>query len=141
MTQALNQNSILYDIDNIATDLNNKTDRDLLNLSNTGKITGSGFSMPSSAKYLDVTLQSSGTYYASPANGWWYFRKLAYAGEWTNINGPCIAFDCSAQHNGDWLSSFIPVNKGDRIQVLYTASGTLGYFRFYYAVGSESEAS
>lgn len=60
MTEALNQNSILYNVDDIVTDLNNKADKDLLNINSSiiqfsGKWVGSNYTIASGVNLPDNT--------------------------------------------------------------------------------------
>lgn len=137
---------IQVDIDNIATDLNGKADVDLTNITDTAKIMMAHNAMPSNT-YDTLTLGATGTTYTAPADG--YFVG------WTavsTVNGQYIAFLVNGDINTSFASEvyrnstnsyqhplWVPVKKGDVMKVQYTLS--LSMFRFYYAVGSESEAS
>lgn len=103
----------------------------------------SGWGMPSS-KYIDLTLGASGTTYTAPANGWFFVNKKGNALHqyfWLQNNTKMIALRSSCSDGAtDNCLVLIPVEKGDIVQAIYTTAGTLVRFRFYYAVGSESEA-
>lgn len=120
--------------------LNNKMDRDNLNASNTGTAVGGGWSFPSD-KYIDLTLNASGSYYAAPANG--YVRLTAKS---NNANFAQVqlygraAMRCPVTAPGAFIAAFIPVFKGEVFAADYTNVSSTE-FRFYYAQGSESEAS
>ena len=130
--------SIQVDIDDIATDVNGKADRDLLNLSNTGNIQMAGASMPSNT-YVDLTLGASGSTYTALTNG--YYCIGYEAGNDCYVSLRChFGVEMSQWQQDNWAALFLPVNKGQQI-VLDYRNMTLRYFRFYYAVGSESEAS
>lgn len=139
--------AIQVDIDEIATDLNGKADVDLTNVNDSGTSKGAGWAMPSST-YVNLTLGASGTTYTAPANGYYQIAKNSTAsGQYvlighqvddgsTGING--VRLWSSA--NGQSLATMLPCKKGDKIVVVYTAGGNTDWFRFIYAVGSESEA-
>lgn len=121
--------------------IDGKADTDLTNITDSAKVLMSGMAMPSD-KYIDLTLGASGTTYTAPANGWFTFSKLTNG---TNqhifIKGSLIGSELKAPNSGTGLTVFLPVQKGDSVRVGYTAGGATQYFRFIYAVGSESEAS
>ena len=98
----------------------------------------SGMSMPSN-KYIDLTLGASGTTYTAPANGWFWFSKIAGTnlfgvGIENKRNGMIIGSDAGAPGSGN---AVMPVLAGDNVVVRYSATGeTLG-FRFIYAQGDQ----
>lgn len=113
------------------------------NITNTFKSDIAGYSMPSDT-YDDLTLGASGSTYIAPANG--YFVILA------DLNtSPCyLAIYNTSSGIGDYngyayvsgyARGYVPVKRGDIIQIDYTSISNMRHFRFYYAVGSESEAS
>lgn len=118
-----------------------KADTSLSNLSTTGKDLASGLGMPSS-RYIDLTLGASGSTYTAPANG--YFCLNGNSG----INGNfAISFEnvtshfkeCILGNNwADWVSTYIPVKKGDIVKLLYNNVTTSSHrFSFIYAEGAE----
>lgn len=122
-------------------------DRNLSNLTTTGKIVGAGLAMPSD-RYINLTLGASETTYTAPANGWFllYFHTATSGDRWAQlVNGSKNDFvnRISANIASDF-SICLPVTKGDIVLLQY-ANINLAYswnkFRFYYAVGSESEAN
>lgn len=128
------------DINQIATDLNNKMDRDCLNYSDTGYNFMAGASMPSDT-YIDLTLGASGSTYTAPANGYVYFNKVCTgAGQHITLstNVPYRAWSTAS---GQSLLISTPVKKGANYNVFYSAGGSLNAFRFIYAQGAESEAN
>ena len=136
---------IEVDIDEVATDLNGKADTDLTNTTNQAKILMSGMGMPSDT-FIDLTLGASGTTYTAPANGYFYLCKIA-GSDWYYINGTVIRNGTPLFGNFDSdyrtspLKIILNVLKGDSVQIDYNATGATTYFRFIYAVGSESEVS
>ena len=119
---------------------NGKADLNLANVSNAGSSLGASWSMPSDT-YTDLTLGASGTTYTAPANGWYYIRKERSDGQYLLFNnttkGYCVNNAPDIAHT---IYNIFPVCKGDVVSITYSASGTTHAFRFYYAVGSESEA-
>lgn len=128
------------DINAIATDLNNKMDRDCLNASDTGNIQMAKASMPSNT-YIDLTLGASGSTYTAPADGFITICKTANGNQYItlrNITNGLYNFSSGISTN--WVACSIPCKKSDKIYVEYTTGGNTNKFRFVYAQGSESEA-
>ena len=104
----------------------------------TNKVQAAEASMPS-GKYTDLTLGASGTQYAAPANGWFWFSKIAGTNMYgvsieNERNGMIIGSDAGAPGSGN---AVMPVLAGDNVVVEYSATGkTLG-FRFIYAQGDQ----
>ena len=138
MTTVYNKNGIEFDIDDIATDLNGKADIDLTNVNNAGTSRGAGWAMPSD-KYIDLTLGASGSTYTAPANGW-FMGSATGNGVWVQLKNTTSDFFVTnhTPNNGVQLDIILPVSKGDIVTFGYTGQAGL---RFYYAVGSESEAN
>lgn len=134
---------IEVDIDEIATDLNGKADVDLTNVNNSGTSRGAGWNMPSST-YTALTVGASGSTYTAPANGWVIVRS---GSDRTNyyiyLQNDTNGFEVNPTAGTPTpfgVSAYIPVNKGDVFRLSYQ-NVHFDFFRFYYAVGSESEAS
>ena len=104
----------------------------------TNKVQAAEASMPSS-RYIDLTLGASGSTYTAPANGWFWFSKIAGTnlfgvGIENKRNGMIIGSDAGAPGSGN---AVMPVLAGDDVVVRYSATGeTLG-FRFIYAQGNQ----
>lgn len=136
---------IQADIDDIATDLNGKADIDLTNLSNTGSIKIAHNAMPSDT-YTTLTLGASGTEYLAPADGYVHLGKKASTGGQSigiyprNVNNVELGGIKAISYTNDYMYIFLPVRKGQKYRVYYSADGALDWFRFFYAVGSESES-
>ena len=135
--------TIQVDIDEIATDLNGKADVDLTNVNDAGTSLAAGWPMPSST-YDDLTLGSSGSSYTAPTNGWFSICKVSSA------TGQSLGFENSTKKIGvasyssatnQYIKCFLPAHKGDVVYCYYATGGTTNWFRFIYAVGSESEVS
>ena len=136
----------ITDNNSIINDLNGKADVDFTNTTNTANIKMSKASIPSST-YVDLTLGASDAQYTMPADGWLIFAKRANAstsygqyGAITNVTTG-LYMELSATYTSNHVSILIPVRKNDVIRIGYNLGGNTTRFRFYYAVGSESEAS
>lgn len=111
----------------------------LSNLSNSGNIVSAKASMPSDT-YDEIPVAASGTEYTAPSDGWYYFGINASAAGAT-INITCSMTVTQIAHaSGNQLRRIFPVKKGDKVTISYTSSAA-SLLRFYYAVGSVSEAS
>ena len=144
MTTVTNKNGIAFDIDALATDVNGKMDRDCLNYSATGGGVMARMALPSKT-YIDLTLGAGGATYTAPADGWFALQKNASGSQYMEIirlsqdNSEINREHCTS---GGWGAGLtFPVLKGDTVKVNYNLTGGTVYFRFIYAVGSESEAS
>ena len=136
---------IQSDLDEITTDLNGKADTDLTNITDTGYIKMAGAGMPSNT-YTDLTLGASGSTYTAPADGWIY----AWSSTASGAGGQYIAIYTGSIGNGRgaeiyFFSGFalqhpvqLPVKKNEVYTIVYNMG--IDMCRFYYAVGSESEA-
>ena len=90
--------------------------------------------MPS-GRYVDLTLGASGSSYTAPADGWLNLRKIAHMqGQYMELSGRVDAISV-ASYDGQGLSVWIPVSKGEIVKTWYSASGTTERFRFVYANG------
>ena len=114
----------------------------LSNINNTGYIKMAGAGMPSD-KYIDLTLGASGTQYTAPANGWvWNTCSSSNNNGVTALINMTKGYSVSIRGSaGAALAKLLPVAKGDIFEFFYDGAATNYGFRFYYAQGSESEAS
>ena len=129
---------IEVDIDEIATDLNDKADTDLTNLNNTGNIAIAHNAMPSTTKSVNLTLGASGSSVTAVADG---YVRLSAAGLTTlQLYAGSM---CSMDHSSSatTLACSLPVKKGASITAYYGGTPSSVTFKFWYAIGSESEAS
>ena len=91
-----------------------------------------------SNKYVDLSLNATGSSYTAPANGWVTFAKRANnANEYNSIhledhNCRC---DCNATVANMWCSVSLPVKQNEKFIIEYTTSGELQRFRFIYDEG------
>ena len=115
--------------------LDNKTDIDMSNLSTAGKITMANLAMPSET-YTQLTLQTSGSSYTAPADGYIHITLQFSADGYVYVKQIY-----STAPSGQRASVFCPVVKGEKFRIDYTNKASTPRFRFYYAVGTESEAS
>lgn len=99
------------------------------------------YSLPTSS-YIDLTLGTTGSTYTAPADGWFLFNRKITSSQWqyvamandtTHIGTRCMS-------NVSNAGVFIPVRKGDIVEANYNANGTINYFRFIYAAGSEPQS-
>lgn len=123
--------------------LNDKADRDIQNIDNTGKSLVAGFPMPSDT-YDDLILGASGTEYTAPADGYITLNQRVSSGYWCLLKN--ITLDITIEHSAPVsnanLSAIIPVREGDKFTVSYDSGlGTTDRFRFYYTEGSKWEAN
>lgn len=123
-------------------DFANYAKTDLSNIDNTAKIAIAHNAMPSNV-YDSLTLGASGSTYTAPADGYFAISKIAGGSGGTYVqlsNG--VFTQRIIEGRGDSTASlyvWIPIKKGAVCPVYYNATGSLTYFRFVYAVGSESE--
>lgn len=128
---------IEVDIDNIATDLNGKANKDLSNITPTQNVKSeiTSWGMPSS-NYVNLTLGASGATYTASANGYYYICKGAISKQFIDINNITANYRKSMLSSNDNQCLIImPVQKNDVIKISYTATGNLEAFRFIYAEG------
>ena len=142
---------IEVDIDEIAADLNGKADVDFTNVNDSGTSLAAGWALPSET-YVDLTLGVSEATYTAPANGWVGFTITANGTSQAWITALVTADNSFlwtskviANTTDQVLDVYIPVLKNQSFEVGYINCKTFGSdardrFRFYYALGSESEA-
>lgn len=134
---------VQIDIDEVATDLNGKAGVGLTNINNQGKIAIAHSAMPSDAHYI-YTVGSSGSDYTAPADGY------VMATGTSNTSGAGSGFlylessnGLAVQGHGNQyvgLHIILPIVKNDTFTFIYDGA-TVEKLVFYYAQGSESEAS
>lgn len=131
---------IEVNIDNVATDLNNKADKDLGNIvpSQLTKSTFSSYAMPSDV-YETLTPTNDATYTA-PANGYYMLYGITNSTSHAHITlSSSTGLQTRSQVasvSGAGLRCYLPVKKGDVVTVTYNrVTFTDGYFRFIYALG------
>ena len=130
----------LGDISTLRTDVTTNTGdianlKDAANFSTTGCAAISHMAMPSD-RYIDLTLGASGATYTAPADGWLNLRKIAHGeGQYLELAGRVDAISVAA-FDGQGLSVWLPVAKGEIVKTWYSASGITEKFRFIYANGT-----
>lgn len=145
MTEAQFSNLQSVDPDQLYLTEDDSANQDLSNVTNAGKILMSGMGMPSNT-YINLTLGASGSTYTAPSNGYFCLNKNKTS------QTQYIALINNSMTMGVWSNgnpgasegmayTYLPVKRGDIVNVVYSASGTVNYFKFVYAQGSESEAS
>lgn len=118
-------------------------DVDFSNATDVAKIMMANASMPSTTKYVDLTLLASGSTYTAPADGFIQLRMVATGNN--NCGFSLYSPGQNLGHNeevfqvGAHIGTYLEVQKGQTYSIDYwNATGEL--FRFIYAKGSESEA-
>ena len=126
------------DINQVYEDLELKANTNLSNLTAEGKSIASGLGMPTSSKYVDLTLGASSSTYTAPYNG--YFSLLVKGSNTDNfavIQGASIALQgWSPIANGD-IKLFYPVLKGREVSISYGKADVQKYLRFYATEGEK----
>ena len=107
---------------------------------------GSAYMGKPSNRYIDLTLNASGSTYTAPADGWVYLNK--------QLGGTSIAYEMAISVNDDLyreakftstgnlvstnsIHIIIPVIKGAVFKPIYNLTGNTLAFRFIYAEGSK----
>lgn len=102
------------------------------------KSTISGWSMPSD-KYINLTLGASGTTYTAPASGYLYFVCRGPTSYFYMLNQTIknkgAEFGICVNSAGGYYRAFLPVAKGQQIDVYYDGSITFSAGFFHYAEG------
>ena len=120
--------------------LNNKTDRDLGNLSTEGRVAGGGLAFPTNNS-VELSTPTNGAIYTAPANG--YFRidgTSSAAGAWISFGSR--GNDAFAQNtillNANWTSYYLfPATAGAEYVITFSHI-TSPRLRFTYAEGSNN---
>lgn len=93
-----------------------------------------------SDRYDDFTLQSSGSFYTAPANGWFCLAKRSTAtGQYIYMganNGTAPSMTSASFNTTGYVQCSIPCRSGDSCQVSYSVAGEMAWFRFIYAKGN-----
>lgn len=135
------QNTNLIDTARIQEQLIEKADINLSNLSTTGKTLSAHLAMPST-KYIDLTLNATGSSYTAPADGWVEAACNSTSNEQAFIEvNTEQGSSTGTRPIGGWGRATIPISKGTTFQVYYGGTSfEIKIFRFIYAVGSEPTA-
>ena len=96
--------------------------------------------MPSNRR-IDLTLGASGASYTAPADGWLVLNKLSSGTSYQfvqiyNTKNADRRIGASTTNNA-YLCATMPLAKGDRVLVEYSATGDTKLFRFIYANGAK----
>ncbi len=120
----------------LLSNLGSKLNTDISNINAVGKEYVSTQCKPSN-RYLDLTLQASGTKYTAPANGWFVLSKISTGMQdividlnetrWSVVNSPANGWTCAA---------FVPCKKNDIVTITYSVKGATNSFRFFYDEGA-----
>lgn len=136
------QNTDLINIARLGEQLSNKVDSDFANVNTAGKEYIAHQAMPSD-KFIDLTLNASGSTYTAPADGWVSFCKSSgAAGNWVVLRNSTTSSVGNLYANGGTaMNATVKVKKGDTFYISYSLNNTSNvYFCFIYAVGSEPTA-
>lgn len=94
-----------------------------------------------SDRYIDLTLQASGTKYTAVANGFVFFEKLNTSNtqfvKGTNLSSSYADISYGT-YSGSTPSILLKVKRGDIFSIDYDAAGVTNFFRFIYARGNGS---
>lgn len=94
-----------------------------------------------SDRYIDLTLQASGTKYTAVANGFVFFEKLNTSNtqfvKGTNLSSGYSDISYGT-YSGSTPSILLKVKRGDIFSIDYDAAGVTNFFRFIYARGNGS---
>lgn len=121
--------------------IDGKADISFSNVNNTANILMAHNSMPSD-KYDNLTLGASGTEYTAPADGYVrIYKSTSAVNQYVTVQDITnnLAMTVFSPVSGQSIQVFIPIKKGNKFVIGYTAVGSSTDFRFIYAVGSESE--
>lgn len=136
--------ALYADLTAITTQLNNKANLDLLNITNTGKTVMSNMAMPSS-RYIDLAIGTDGSTYTAPADGYFTLHRAPAADTMgtitlTNTSGN-LRSTCETSI-GWGIRVFMPAAKGQIVRInMQAPSGwntSVDVFRFVYAKSEES---
>lgn len=129
-------------VDNLVNDLSTKANNNFDNITNEANVLMAHNAMPST-RYVQLSVPSSGSFYTAPADGW-FLLDCGITGQFAGLIGSSNIRIIQNTAGGAIDSTpFLPVRKGEQIQVAYDGSTNvqsyhLG-FRFIYANGSASE--
>lgn len=94
-----------------------------------------------SDRYIDLTIQASGTKYTAVANGFVFFEKLNTSNtqfvKGTNLSSGYSDISYGT-YSGSTPSILLKVKRGDIFSIDYDAAGVTNSFRFIYARGNGS---
>ena len=146
INQNIETNSEKFEkIDELETLMPTKADVDLSNITTTAMAACTHYSMPSDT-YDELTFGSSGTTYTAPEDGWFYaasscssssYSEIAIYIESVSLTSRFVLVN-NADHTNN-ISAWVHVKKGEIIYLTYSKTSD-AYIRFYYAVGTQSEA-
>lgn len=134
--------AIVVNIDNVATDLNNKADKDLGNITplQSVKSTFSSYPMPSATYETLSYTRNTTANFTAPANGWYAIKGTTNTGSnayshCTFTNGAGMGLRIPQWSSTAHYASMFPARKGDTVEVITANLSALSWLRFYYAEG------
>lgn len=138
-------NETEIDVANVLNDLQLKADATLSNVTNEGKLIMAHASMPGNKSDELTLLPTLGTYTA-PADGYYSIGVIVTSAQsFITLEINPVDNDNSAQKlrayahgagNGDWISVFVPVSKGDTARVQYRDVSSTFLCKFVYTQGA-----
>ena len=135
-----NKNGVPFNIDDIATDLNGKADKDLGNIDSAGTARASGWGAPSTRVVSDIfsatVTTSTEQHYTAPADGFIQIECTSSALGRVGIVG--LGNLCFLGYvAGGNIEAFFRVGKGQEVFIVgWTGNISLVYSRFIYAQGA-----
>ena len=141
------KNSDLVNISKIQNNITTKLETDLSNIPTSSKETITHWGFPSN-KYINLTLNASGSSYTAPADGYvtvsLVFNNTDLGTRYCRLRGTKSLLDTfSIQNNinNGQVGCYLPVKKGETYLCIYGVGTITQYeFNFVYAVGSEPTA-
>lgn len=136
-----NLNNALTDTDSWELFTDGLANTSLSNLTDAGNIYGGGLAFPSTTSE-DLTFGASGTTYTAPANGWVSIMCVSTStNNWLSIGYIGWGVLSSIPTSNNNVACMVPVTKGQTFGIYYAnvTTNSSSYFKFYYAIGSESE--
>lgn len=110
---------------------------DLSNLTATGKEVCANMAMPSD-RYVDLTLGATDATYTAPADGYFALSSIFNTNGYLHMYRQGIRYGNTLGYStGRWVDSFIPVAKGQTVQIQYNGTASVQSFRFIYANGAQ----
>ena len=93
-------------------------------------------------QYTTLTLGPSGSSYVAPADGYLYLSKNATSGQYVKIflkNSAGTLLICQQFNStyNSFIAMYLPITKGQIVQIFYDTNLSVNEFWFLYSVGSQ----
>lgn len=122
-------------------DISSKANVSLDNLSDAGKILGSGLGMPTSqVQGVALTVGASGTLYTADHTGFVCVNATVTQGGFCYVTSGGLSTISQSYTSSTTIENWVPVLKGNTFTLVYSGA-TVQQLIFVYAEGSASEAS